>query len=1171
MTDNKAKGDQYEQYILDYLYRQYPEYKSYLWKDVPEQVLYEADIITDYNKHRLARKNNNKINPLQDIGIDILVEYSDTKVSGVESDSSNTNFIFVQCKNYTNTVCVNDLGGFFMMMLNHIHKGIVYYTSKLSRHIEEICSSNKRLEFVKKEMLVDERGIKTTPLSNPECISLPIPSTKIELFSYQKEVIDKYTEYYKTEWKSILSLPCGLGKTLMSCYIAMLHNIVVFITPLKQFAEQNITRFNQYEPDRPTLLIDSDGTRDIDEIERFIADSLEGNKKCMLSATYKSCDVISTIFCKQTSKPHKAFIIIDEFHNLSKVNVFDKKDCINKIINCDDNKLLFMSATPRIYELENVEDEKVDLDVKDEKVDMDEVKDVESDVDECDMDEDNESDEDVDIDANEVHDLSNEEIQDMFGKTLYHMSFQQAIASNYISDYKLYIPVNIGNQYNELKDDIKREVKLDDLIDSDLERKCCFLYESIKQLGKLRCILYFRNTKEIDSFIEVFNKLNEYYAYEYKINKITYKNTKEERTTILNEFSTYPNSYFLCSVSILDECIDLPSCDSVYITYPVKSKILTVQRVCRALRKLPGKIANILVYCNELDDQLEVLSALKEVDNKFYDKVNYTSLNKGVNKRKVLIEEKKKFDNDYKKVLVGVKEYKSDNWFEMLNKVKKYIEEKGEHPKLKSAKDLHSKKLAQWLVNNKNYYTLGRSYMKNKEIFTKWQEFMSEYPSIFLSNDIKWYNMLKKIEFYILEHKSLPSQKSKILDIKKMGRWITQQKLNYRKEKDIMKIPEIRKVWEDFKKTHSNIFLTNIESWYVKLNNLEKWILENKKLPSSRNQDGKFMHQTNQNYKNKKDIMKNQEIRTVWENFKKKHTRYFISKEEKWVNRLKQVNDYLLEFKRLPNDKHEDKEIKKLSIWIDEQKKRYRQGIHIMKNPEIKAKWEEFIKQYSNIPFEYKEKYQINKEIWYSHLNDLINYINLHDKLPNAKTILGAWVGAQKKNVKQNRDSMKIEELRATWDDTIKKYPHLFMTFEDIWYSNLAEVEAYIIEYNKRPSSESKDENVKKLGRWVKMQTGNYSKHARTMKDETIRETWREFTSKYSTLFLTDKETWYNNLKKTEDYISQHSRLPYYKTEICRWIYNQKKNYKQNKNIMKDESIRSAWEALINKYPHLFN
>lgn len=37
------------------------------------------------------------------------------------------------------------------------------------------------------------------------------------------------------------------------------------------------------------------------------------------------------------------------------------------------------------------------------------------------------------------------------------------------------------------------------------------------------------------------------------------------------------------------------------------------------------------------------------------------------------------------------------------------------------------------------------------------------------------------------------------------------------------------------------------------------------------------------------------------------------------------------------------------------------------------------------------------------------------------------------------------------------------------------------------------------------------------------------------------------------------------------WITTQKNNYKNNKNIMKNEVIRQKWEILIDEYSTLFN
>lgn len=341
---NLEKGQRYERYINKLLNCDNNTKISYLWKDVPNQVLFDAELITNYNVHRLnmkLRKNNNNnnnkdyndneqnCNPLHDFGVDII---QITKTNEI---------IFVQCKDYTNTLVVSNLSGFFLIMLEHRNKkGIIYHTNKLSKNIiihlpENIKHICKPMNIIQQDNNIIEKSI-----NNQQDKNIMISSCNykdIELYNYQKDVINVYELYYKKNNKAILSMPCGTGKTIVSCYIAKKYNIVIFIAPLKQFAEQNIKRFKSYDHNRKALLIDSDGTRDLETINKFILE----NQSIMLSCTYKSCDIIQLLLPFLINP----FIIIDEFHNLSKNNIYNENDPLNFIINSE-NKMLCMSATP---------------------------------------------------------------------------------------------------------------------------------------------------------------------------------------------------------------------------------------------------------------------------------------------------------------------------------------------------------------------------------------------------------------------------------------------------------------------------------------------------------------------------------------------------------------------------------------------------------------------------------------------------------------------------------------------------------------------------------------------------------------------------------------------------------------------------------------------------------
>ena len=96
---------------------------------------------------------------------------------------------------------------------------------------------------------------------------------------------------------------------------------------------------------------------------------------------------------------------------------------------------------------------------------------------------------------------------------------------------------------------------------------------------------------------------------------------------------------------------------------------------------------------------------------------------------------------------------------------------------------------------------------------------------------------------------------------------------------------------------------------------------------------------------------------------------------------------------------------------------------------------------------------------------------------------------------------MKNPEIRKLWDDFTEKYSKYFLSNEDQWKNVLTEVSKYIDENKKRPSSEDKDVNIKKLGNWLIHQQRNYKNKQQIMKDPDIRLLWEQFTEKYSNFF----------------------------------------------------------------------
>ena len=939
--NNIEKGYQYEIFINDYLNSKDNIKIAYLWKDIPEYLLYDYGFIKSYNDHRLQRKTNN-INKLEDIGSDIIYI------------NQNNECIIVQCKNYNKPIKIDDLSGFFFIMCKHIDKiGEIYYTNKLSKKILNEYNDDERIKLIKKEFKQDTQVINT-----------------IKPYDYQNTIIKLGGEYYKDYNSGIISCPCGTGKTLISCYIAMNYDIVIMITPLKQYAKQNCDRFKIYENDRNSLLIDSDGTRNIKDINEFI----KSNSKILLSVTYKSCDII----CEIIDQLENVFIIFDEFHNFSYNNIYEESDNIYKLINNDNIKKLYLSATPRIYELEDNND----------------------------------------IDVNEI-----------FGDYIYKMSFNEAINNKYISDYELYLPI-FSNDSNEEINNL--------LIHEDYLLKLQFLIEAIKMQGNLKIIVYVRTHEEIDTFILEFNKINEYYSYDVDINKITCNDSYTNRTKILDDFSKSIKINILLSVHILDEAIDIPSCNSIYMTYISSSKIKNIQRMSRSMRYQNNKIAKIFLFCKDINESISYISSIREYDTDFIKKINYLDVSENIkNKKERYIISNENVEKNKIKIL-GIQLYRSENWYEILEKVKRYMDNNNKRPSTRdNNKDI--KVLGIWISHQLKNYINKKEIMKNENIYYLWTEFINDdkYKIYFEDNNITWINTLEKVKKYIDENNKKLSRTDTNHEIKKLAIWIGTQLQNYKNNKNIMLNEEIYNLWTQFinNDKYKIYFEDNNITWINTLEKVKKYIDENNKRPSAADKNneikslGHWITQQQNNYKNKKYIMENENIYNIWTAFinDNKYKEYFEDNSISWCNILNEVKKYIDENNKRPTSININLEIKELGIWIGTQLQNYKNKKQIMSNEEIYNKWTEFI---NDTKYKIYFDYSI---IWNNNLNEVKKYIYKNNKRPNSNDkneeikVLGRWVVKQTINYKNKIKIMSNEDIYNKWtnfinDDKYKKY-----------------------------------------------------------------------------------------------------------------------------------------------------
>ena len=372
----------------------------------------------------------------------------------------------------------------------------------------------------------------------------------------------------------------------------------------------------------------------------------------------------------------------------------------------------------------------------------------------------------------------------------------------------------------------------------------------------------------------------------------------------------------------------------------------------------------------------------------------------------------------------------------------------------------------------------------------------------------------------------------------------------------------------------------NVELWRFKLEKVKKFIAENKNRPSisSKNPEekklGQWLSNQNTNYKNNTQIMSNENIRKEWEKFKEEYAEYILYGEELWRFTLDKLKKFIDDNKKRPIVKSKNPEEKKLGKWLSHQNTNYKNNKYIMENNEsIRKEWEEFKEEY--------DEYLLDgEELWRFTLNKLKKFINENKKRPNKgsknpeEKKLGQWLSDQNKNYKNNKYIMENNEsIRKEWEEFKEEYKEYVLGREELWRFTLEKVKRFIFINKKRPNIKSKNPEEKKLGQWLSDQNKNYKNNKYIMENnESIRKEWEEFKEEYDEYVLGGEELWRFTLEKVKKFINENKKRPIVKSKnpeekkLGIWLSNQNTNYKNNKDIMKNEEIKKEWEEFKEEY-----
>jgi superfamily II DNA or RNA helicase len=507
----------------------------------------------------------------------------------------------IQCKKYSRNIGPDDLGGFMTLLFacrerqlesNEYAKthGIVFTSCGFTLPLLETFKNRKHINFV------------VEPFENklPLVVDMKM---KYEWRDYQIKAIQEFKHWIGSGQKRInLTLPCATGKGNLSFEFINIFwrmvqmETVYYFAPYKSNVSDLAHRAAELFGTSVEILrihsFDSKSkikvTNEKEQILQFLS---KPNKRKICFVCFDSADKIL---------PHinsHSFVIIDEFHDLSKQELVSPISSISKMLNSKDKNcyFLFMSATPRWM------DEKI-----------------------------------VD-----------------YGKNIQTLTWKGAIQKKYINDFKIYLPI-LSSEISGQEIDEKSIHHVEKIFNLQMN----FLLFGLMYTGKRKTIIFCSDKNEIkeirkalDIVIPRYTTLNDFW-----ISEITLET--KHRKTVLETFQKETRRSILFSIKILDQCIDIPECDSVFFTSLTSNKIRNIQRIARSLRIYKGKTKSaIFCWATQDEEILDFLESLKEYNLNVEENISVLDL--GIERAEKERKSKERSEKEkWKAKLENISEYK---------------------------------------------------------------------------------------------------------------------------------------------------------------------------------------------------------------------------------------------------------------------------------------------------------------------------------------------------------------------------------------------------------------------------------------------------------------------------------------------------------------------------------
>ena len=284
-----------------------------------------------------------------------------------------------------------------------------------------------------------------------------------------------------------------------------------------------------------------------------------------------------------------------------------------------------------------------------------------------------------------------------------HVTFAEAIRDQIIVDYTLWLPYLTKAPDGTTSVDVDIPVEFA-TYDSDLTAKAFYLATVMLKTGSRRCIVYLGRQEECDRFMEIVTRVMEtYHGLTVWTDKIDSTISKGKRKEVLDAFQTGQDDVYhvLTSVRILDEAVDIPRCDSVFITNigEQSSDIRMMQRSQRSSTKdskNASKHNNIILWADGWEKCVGALELLREADPEFHKKVQIADGNYDTSGQRARIKrveaETREFTTWSAMKAVTMRE----KHMMIIEQLREFYETHGREPH-RNGKLENEKKLANWI------------------------------------------------------------------------------------------------------------------------------------------------------------------------------------------------------------------------------------------------------------------------------------------------------------------------------------------------------------------------------------------------------------------------------------------------------------------------------------------